>query len=155
MLKRCRCSPSCHKWLRERTRRKHYSTVDPEGLLSSDLGSDSDVGMQDESDEEDPDESLDNSESGEAGSITSAQLAGPVEMRDEDEVSSVVSDVGSVQSEEGDSDELTYHEEEELADKELADIIEHLRDWHGPGKEERVHQIRAYLSQPMVSLLIG
>ena len=155
MLKRCRCSPSCHKWLCERTRRKHYSTVDPEGLLSSDLGSDSDVGMQDESDEEDPDESLDNSESGEAGSITSAQLAGPVEMRDEDEVSSVVSDVGLVQSEEGDSDELTYHEEEELADEELADIIERLRDWHGPGKEERVHQIHVYLSQPMVSLLIG
>ena len=126
MLKQCRCSPSCHKWLRERTRHKHYSTVDPEGLLSSDLGSDSDVGMQDESDEEDPDESLDNSESGEAGSITSAQLAGPVEMRDEDKVSSVVSDVGSVQSEEGDSDELTYHEEEELADEELADIIERL-----------------------------
>ncbi|KAF8124535.1 hypothetical protein EV363DRAFT_1177932 [Boletus edulis] len=132
VLKRCRCSPSCYKWLHHRTRRKHYSTVDPDQLLSLDLGSNSDVGMQDESGEEEEEESLDGSEPSEA-----------------DEVSSVASEVRSVQSEEG--DELAYDEEEELVDEHLEDIIQQLRDWHGPGKEERLHQIRAHLSQLMDS----
>jgi hypothetical protein len=43
LTKRCRCSPSCYKWICPETRRKHYSVANPDEVLDSDLGSDSEM----------------------------------------------------------------------------------------------------------------
>jgi hypothetical protein len=53
-VKRCRCSPSCYKWLGYEARQKHYRKADDAEMLNSDHGSDpSDV--NDTSDTNDPD----------------------------------------------------------------------------------------------------
>ncbi|KAF8431227.1 hypothetical protein L210DRAFT_3508008 [Boletus edulis BED1] len=127
LIKRCRCSPSCYKWLRPDTRRKHYSNANPDGVLESDLGSDSDVEMEVE-----PNGAV------EENSDTVS----------EDDADIVISDGQSTPSDELSEEEdwLVYNEEDEIAQETPKDIVEQLRDWCGPGIEEKLYRINPSLT---------
>ena len=47
ILKRCRCSPSCYKWLRRKAREQHYHNANQADMQDSDFGSDADMDSDD------------------------------------------------------------------------------------------------------------
>ena len=71
----------------------------------------------------------------------------------EDDADHVISDAHSVSSEaDEDSDQLAYNEEEDVAET-PKDIVDHLRDWCGPGIEEKLYCISTSFSHVIGRLI--
>ena len=149
LTKRCRCSPSCYKWIRPETRRKHYSAANPDKVLDSDLGSNSDVEMVAESNDEEK-EASGNSDPSKSRAVTDMKVDLPYsENASEDDA---ISDDHSMSSEADEEDQLAYNEEEDIAET-PKDIVDRLRDLCGPGIEEKLYRISMSLSHVIGGLV--
>lgn len=161
VLKRCR-HPGCYKFLKCETRRKHYARIDPDDILPSDSGSDSDM---DESDGQ----SNEDIETIPAAPMDDPMVVDRLSQADasDDEDSALTSLEGDDNSPDtqhdifspSDSDieeleEFVFNEgdNDPHVQRTLEEMLQRLQDWRVPECEINLYQHRAYFAFKDIAL---
>jgi hypothetical protein len=164
VLKRCR-HPGCYKFLKRETRRKHYARIDPDDILPSDSGSDSDMDESDGQSNEDietipaapTDDPMNvdrlsqaDASDNEDSALTSSEGDDnfPDVQHDGHEVFSP-SDSGI-----GELEEFMFNEgdNDPHVQRTLEEMLQRLQDWRVPEREINLYQHRTYVAFKDIAL---